>query len=164
MKELNSVWRGWRTNCFVRAVDFVPLLARDLKLLDREFPWWKREREKYGWTGAKIDSEMKRCGQEQDLPLSSASITSPPWTEMSPFLFENMRAFSLFYFKLVSFWPKYSWLGNAFVVPKRRCWPLPHKQRCCPKRAFLTPNSVVSLKCKIQRYFDAHNLRKLSCK
>ena len=37
------------------------------------------------WTGAKIDSEMKRCGQEQDLPLSSASITSPPKTELSPF-------------------------------------------------------------------------------
>ena len=41
------------------------------------------------WTFAKIDSvdvlKMKRCGQEQDFPLSSASITSPPKTELPPF-------------------------------------------------------------------------------
>ena len=29
--------------------------------------------------------KMKRCGQEQDFPLSSASITSPPKTELPPF-------------------------------------------------------------------------------
>ena len=47
------------------------------------------------WTGAKIDNlvvlKMKRCGQEQDFPLSSASITSPTKDRIASFSSENMK-------------------------------------------------------------------------
>ena len=172
--ELNSVWLGWRTNCFVRAVDFVPLLARDLKLLDRELQWWKKEKnmDVKRWTGAKIDNvdvlKMKRCGQEQDFPLSSASITSPPKTELPPFPL-----------KIWNGWP-YALIGahktlerksrqqcftpakqtpNAkngtelflfctlswFLFGPKKCI-LAQKQHCCPKNGVVGQNGAVSPK------------------
>ena len=72
---------SWRINCFVRAVDFVALLARDFKLLDREFQCGKMMKSFLGRSFdifSKLVSGSSGDGKEQEFPLSRALITTSP--------------------------------------------------------------------------------------